>query len=252
MERLRAEHAAAVSYLERLQQTFGRPFLLLLVSACAQQSSPACEANEPLSPVADRSSDRCCFAAADMGVKGALYYIVVLSQLPYYREMGVGAAQYQIYGSIANTPWAMKGLIGAISDALPLGGYHKRGYIAGSCVVGVASFALLAAVPFAADHARICAALFFLASVELSVVDLLCEGRYAEMMVKHPQTGSDLVTWVWMSYHVGALIGSTLTGPMADFVSPRAIFWVALPLAAQILIPTLSGALMGTYAAQVL
>ena len=59
-----------------------------------------------------------------------------------------------------------------------------------------------------------------------------------------PQTGPDLVTWVWMSYHVGTLLGSCLTGPMADYVSPRAIFWVALPLASQILIPVLNGALM--------
>ena len=33
-------------------------------------------------------------------------------------------------------------------------------------------------------------------------------------------------------------------GPMADYISPRAVFWLALPLAAQILIPTLSGALL--------
>jgi hypothetical protein len=175
------------------------------------------------------------------------YYVVVLSQLPYYKTMGVGAAQYQIYGSIANTPWAMKGLIGALSDALPLCGYHKRGYIVGACVVGVVSFALLAAVPFGADEAKVCAALFFLATTELAVVDLLCEGKYAEMMVKHPETGADLVTWVWLSYHIGTLIGSVLTGPMADYISPRAIFWVALPLAAQILIPTLSGALVGEF-----
>lgn len=44
---------------------------------------------------------------------------------------------------------------------------------------------LLAAVPFAAEHAQVCAVLFFLASVELAVVDLLCEGKYAEMMVKN-------------------------------------------------------------------
>jgi hypothetical protein len=218
MERLRAERAGAVAYVRRLEQNFGRSFLVLLVSAY-------------------------------MGVKGALYYVVVLSQLPFYREMGVGAAQYQIYGSIANTPWAMKGLIGGVSDALPLCGYHKRGYIGGACVVGVVSFALLAAVSFGPDDAKVCAALFFLATAELAVVDLLCEGKYAEMMVKHPETGADLVTWVWLSYHVGTLIGSALTGPMADYVSPRAIFWVALPLAAQILVPTLSGALQGTSSA---
>ena len=218
MERLRAERAGAVAYVRRLEQNFGSSFLVLLVSAY-------------------------------MGVKGALYYVVVLSQLPFYREMGVGAAQYQIYGSIANTPWARTGLIGGGSDALPLCGYHKRGYIGGACVVGVVSFALLAAVSFGPDDAKVCAALFFLATAELAVVDLLCEGKYAEMMVKHPETGADLVTWVWLSYHVGTLIGSALTGPMADYVSPRAIFWVALPLAAQILVPTLSGALQGTSSA---
>ena len=98
-----------------------------------------------------------------------------------------------------------------------------------------------------ADEAKVCAVLFFLATAELAIVDLLCEGKYAEMMVKHPETGADLVTWVWLSYHIGTLIGSALTGPMADYVSPRAVFWVALPLAAQILIPTLSGALMGEF-----
>ena len=220
MERLQAERASVVAYVRRLEQNFGVSFLVLLVSAY-------------------------------MGVKGALYYVVVLSQLPYYREMGVGAAQYQIYGSIANTPWAMKGLIGAVSDALPLCGYHKRGYIAGACVVGMVSFALLASVSFGAGEAKVCAALFFLATAELAVVDLLCEGKYAEMMVKRPETGADLVTWVWLSYHVGTLIGSALTGPMADYVSPRAIFWVALPLAAQILLPTLSGALQGTSSAEI-
>ena len=157
-----------------------------------------------------------------MGVKGALYYIVVLSQLPYYREMGVGAAQYQIYGSIANTPWAMKGLIGAVSDAWPLGGYNKRGYIVGAAALGVASFALLAAAPFTPEQARICAALFFCASMELAVVDLLCEGKYAELMVKVPHSSSDLVTWVWGCYHLGTLIGSSVTGTLA---SPCCCWW---------------------------
>jgi folate/biopterin transporter len=206
------ELRGALAYLTRLRTNFSAPFLLLLVSAY-------------------------------MLVKGCLYTVVVLVQLPYYREMGVGSGQYQVYGSIANTPWAMKGLIGMLSDVLPLGGWHKRSYIVGAAAVGAASFTLLAAVPFAAEHARVCAALFCLASLELAVVDLLCEGKYAEMMVKVPESSSDLVTWVWGSYHLGSLLATAFTGPIADHFSPRAVFWVAIPLAAQIVVPTLGGAM---------
>lgn len=60
-------------------------------------------------------------------------------------------------------------------------------------------------------------------------------------MVKHPDTSSSLVTWVWGNYHVGALGASMLVGPLADFVGPRVIFWICIPLAAQIILPSLRG-----------
>ena len=31
------------------------------------------------------------------------------------------------------------------------------------------------------------------------MIDLLCEGKYAELMVEHPETSSDIVTWVRVS-----------------------------------------------------
>ena len=54
------------------------------------------------------------------------------------------------------------------------------------------------------------------------MVDLLCEGKYAELMVKVPHSSSDLVTWVWGCYHLGTLIGSSVTGTLA---SPCCCWW---------------------------
>ena len=53
-------------------------------------------------------------------------------------------------------------------------------------------------------------------------------------MVKHPATSSSLVSWVWGNYHIGALGASMLVGPLADLVGPRVIFWICIPLAAQV------------------
>jgi MFS family permease len=79
--------------------------------------------------------------------------------------------------------------------------------------------------------------MFFLTSMELAVVDLLCEGKYAELMVTKPETGSDLVTWVWACYQTGTLMAAMIIGPVADNVSPTVLFFICIPLALQILWP---------------
>ena len=70
-------------------------------------------------------------------------------------------------------------------------------------------------------------------------MDLLTEGKYAEMMVKRPKTGGDLVTWVWAMYFTAGLIGSSIAGPMSDNCMIREMFWIAVPFAAQVAIPAL-------------
>ena len=200
----------ARTYVRSLTATFGTDFIIIMTS---------------------------CYLA----VKGSLGTFIIQGQLPYYREMGVPAAEYQIYGSIAQTPWAMKALWGTLSDSLPIGGYPKGGYIVAVSAIGFAAFAVLAAVPIGVEQAELAAIAFFAANVDVSMVDLLCQGQYAAAMVAHPETSSALVSWVWGMYHVGALAASTMIGPLADAVNPRIIYWIALPLAGQIILPTLLG-----------
>lgn len=88
----------------------------------------------------------------------------------------------------------MKALNGAISDIYPLLGYHKRSYMIISAIIGSISVLLLASLELTFSTAKVASALMFGAMVEISFIDLLCEGKYAELMKKKPETKGDLIT----------------------------------------------------------
>ncbi len=163
------------------------------------------------------------------------------AQLPYFKKgLGVTGERYQSFGTVAATPWSMKAAIGLLSDTVPIFGYHKKYYVVLVSILGTAAFAVLGFVQLSAPFA---AFLLLLCNLQVATVDLLVEGKYAEKMVEHPDSGSDLVSLVWGLIHVGAFVGSIVAGPMADYFNPRWIFVVCLPLAAQVIFPVLRGAL---------
>lgn len=163
------------------------------------------------------------------------------AMLPYFKNLNITGDKYQSYGTVAQTPWALKAAIGLLSDTVPFFGYHKSSYILLVSVMGTICFAVLGAVQLGPSSAPIAALLMLLGNLQLATVDLLCEGKYAEMMVSKPESGSDLVTYVWGLYMVGTFFGSLIAGPMADHVNPRYIFLVCLPLAAQVIFPVAAG-----------
>ena len=116
---------------------------------------------------------------------------------------------------------------------VPIFGYHKKNYIIIAAAVGSLAFALLSFAPL--DSAvNFAALLFFAAHFGVVTVDLLCEGKYAEMMVQHPFTGSDCVSFVWGVYMLGQLAASGVVGPMSDAGLVRQVFLICLPLAIQV------------------
>eukprot|EP00937_MAST-01D_sp_MAST-1D-sp2_P000271 g271.t1 len=112
--------------------------------------------------------------------------------------MGTPPTRYQALISVAGIPWSLKAAVGVISDTVPIFGYHKKYYMLGSSVVSLAAFVVLAAVPLSGEAgATLSGLLFFLGMVQPMVVDLLCEGKYAEILRRHPETGASIVSWVW-------------------------------------------------------
>ncbi|EKX41851.1 hypothetical protein GUITHDRAFT_88253 [Guillardia theta CCMP2712] len=170
-------------------------------------------------------------------VKGLLNSIMGLIKLSYCKKsLQIDGNQCQTMMSIAMTPWAIKGAMGVVSDAYPLLGYHKKSYIIASAFLGTFAFFMLASTPI---HVAWLAAIFlFLANFQIATCDLLCEGKYAERMQAKPKTGSTMVSFVWGCFQLGSFIASVFVGPIADNYDPQIIFWVCIPLAASILIPT--------------
>eukprot|EP00123_Amoebidium_parasiticum_P008792 comp19027_c0_seq1/m.21424 comp19027_c0_seq1/g.21424 ORF comp19027_c0_seq1/g.21424 comp19027_c0_seq1/m.21424 type:complete len:612 (-) comp19027_c0_seq1:50-1885(-) len=212
-ERFRRPYVYTRYYMVRVTDKFGWRFLVLLTSAY-------------------------------FGVKGFLYQLLMSSQLPFFLQyLQVPATHYQIYGTVATTPWSMKALIGFISDCFPIRGFFKKHYLSASGIVGLVVYLCLGFGDMT-SFPEISAVLFCIGHLQVALVDLLVEGRYAELMVEHPESSSDIVSWVWASYFVGSLVATWVVGPLGDsYISSRdpwyikGMFIAAAPFAFQITIP---------------
>eukprot|EP00920_Eleutheroschizon_duboscqi_P015517 GHVT01035934.1.p1 GENE.GHVT01035934.1~~GHVT01035934.1.p1 ORF type:complete len:349 (+),score=26.74 GHVT01035934.1:316-1362(+) len=195
---------AFIRYLVGVTENFGLPFSIMLLSVYT-------------------------------GVKGGLGRLLEASQLSYLRSLGMSSSAYQAAIAVSSTPWAMKGFFGAVSDAFALGGYSKKYYMLGACLIGSGAIAGVLLIPDAVAKQvyAIPILLFFFIQLEIAVLDLLCEGKYAELMSQKPQTGSDLVTFVWLCVGCGSLLASLVVGPIADHLGPKALLVLALPVAMQ-------------------
>ena len=164
-------------------------------------------------------------------------------QLPYYKQLGFGAEVYQSYVTVGMAPWSMKALIGIISDTVSIRGYHKRYWIVAVSLFGVSGILLLALLPKQDNPwiAIISALMFLFCNLQTATTDLLCEGKYAEKMAEKPETGSDMVTYVWVCIQVGGLVAAIVVGPLVDATKVRYLFWLALPFSIAIVLPTLAG-----------
>uniref|UniRef100_A0A0G4I6L7 Folate/biopterin transporter n=1 Tax=Chromera velia CCMP2878 TaxID=1169474 RepID=A0A0G4I6L7_9ALVE len=197
-------------------------------------------------------------------IKGVQYSLMTAVQLPYCKGLMLDGVTYQTNSNISQIPWAMKGLVGFLSDRFPLFGYSKKYYMLVAAAIGGPALLCLALLPtkIAVGAPWVIGFLFFLTNVQVSSMDLLSEGKYSEIIRRLPATGSDMVSFVWSLTTIGALLGTTIIGPLADALhapeisnhqfdeesrrkqlqdwspAPMSIvFWICLPLALQIVIP---------------
>jgi len=143
----------------------------------------------------------------------------------------------QIFGGVTSLPWAMKPVIGLMSDCFPIGGLNKGPYIVLSSVLGVAALAMLGAAPQGLLSIERVVGCLFLVSLQFSTCDLLTEAKYAEKMQAKPEHGPDLMTFVWFGLQVGGLIATLLVGPAMAHWGPKAPYLLALLPAALIIMP---------------
>ena len=153
-------------------------------------------------------------------VKGLMLSVLGLVKLSYCKKtLKIDGSACQTMMVISSTPWAIKGSIGVLADAYPLFGYHKASYILVAAVIG--SIGLFGLATFPVTSAALSAILLFAVNLEIATSDLLCEGKYAELMQTKPRTGSTMVSYVWGCFQIGSLVAAMFVGPVADHYDPK-------------------------------
>lgn len=155
-----------------------------------------------------------------------------------FRSFAVTGPQLQVYGALASLPWALKPLLGMLSDGCPILGYKKRYYMLLVSIAGVVGFCVVGLAPGLTLHAVIVAQT--LISMQIAGCDLLVEARYASQMREKPEKGPDLMAFLHGGMTVSKLVASCSIGFVIDHMGPRAAYAICIPLAAFIVIPTIA------------
>eukprot|EP01062_Namystynia_karyoxenos_P065277 TRINITY_DN5872_c0_g3_i2.p2 TRINITY_DN5872_c0_g3~~TRINITY_DN5872_c0_g3_i2.p2 ORF type:complete len:264 (+),score=83.27 TRINITY_DN5872_c0_g3_i2:108-899(+) len=152
-----------------------------------------------------------------------------------FRAYGLDAPSLQVMKAATLTPFALKPFIGIVSDAAPLGGFHKIPYmVAATLAAVVAYFGLATAVPEGVNAAAV---LMWVVVMHVALCDLLTEAVYTARMRLSPALGPDLVSFVWGGIQGGTLVSAVTAGPLIQWYGARSCYAVACPVAALVLLP---------------
>mmetsp|Transcript_5904 Transcript_5904/g.10544 ORF Transcript_5904/g.10544 Transcript_5904/m.10544 type:complete len:584 (-) Transcript_5904:49-1800(-) len=158
-----------------------------------------------------------------------------------YKNYQVAGPQMQIYKGVTHLPWAMKPVIGLLSDVLPIFGFNKSPYILIVAVMGTAATAAIGLTPqplLSVSSLVIC---LFGCQLQFATTDLLTEAKYAEKMQSRPQEGPALMTYVWAGMQIGGLVATLLVGPTIEHAGPKMPFLLAVIPCSLIIVPILKG-----------
>ena len=192
--------------------------------------------------------DQCC-------VTGGAYSLVQATALPLMKSLGIGASRQQMYTSVIMSPWAMKPFIGVASDLFTIQGYNKRYFALYSILVGLVGSIMLLwlyhsgfadnaiqqgadAVEYLADMIILC---FTALSYEAATLDILGEGKYAEMMNLHPESGSSIISFKFGWSLLGGIVSQSYVGPLSDAGYFHVLICTAVVLSLTPFYPTLVG-----------
>lgn len=167
---------------------------------------------------------------------------VILQASPYvWKAYHLAAPQAQIMTGVCKLPWGMKPMIGLISDACPIFGYAKAPYMLIAIVSGTSAMACLGFLPFPSLSISDVVVCLFLVHMQISVVDLLSEAKYAEKMQDAPTHGPALMTYVWFGLKAMALVSCLCSGEVLQNYGPQGMFMMAMVPAGLAFLPVSLG-----------
>ncbi len=171
--------------------------------------------------------------------KGLLSAVVESIMLPLFKNVAkVDAATLQVYIMVVMIPWSVKPLVGLCSDTILIKGYNKRGWLVFGSLIGIIASSLL----FLAYGNAIFMVLCFTGiNFEISLYDLLSEGKYSEIRKANPIVGTDISILVQAMQSTGAIVAVLFVGTLSDHGLYVVLFGIAAVLCATPIVPTLLG-----------
>mmetsp|Transcript_6020 Transcript_6020/g.16425 ORF Transcript_6020/g.16425 Transcript_6020/m.16425 type:complete len:591 (-) Transcript_6020:111-1883(-) len=153
----------------------------------------------------------------------------------------VPGPQMQIVSGIVKLPWALKPIIGLVSDVMPIGGYNKAPYMLVVSVLGALSCILIGVLPQEMLSITTIIVFGFFFNLQVSTCDLLSEAKYAEKMQAAPAHGPALLTYVWFGMQVGGLFAIMASGAVIHYMGPKMPYLIATVPAVLVLFPLAAG-----------
>lgn len=171
------------------------------------------------------------------GVRGLANHLCGQSRRWLYREYHIPGPQMQVFEGVVHIPWSLQPLIGFISDLYPVRGYHKAPYMVLTSILAVGAWACIG-LGNSKDHTVTFTVLcLFLGKVQVCVVDLLTQAKYAEELKKTPEHAPDLLSYVWTCITFGDIVAGVICGWIIVTWGCRAPYLLAMIPAALILYP---------------
>mmetsp|Transcript_88860 Transcript_88860/g.153917 ORF Transcript_88860/g.153917 Transcript_88860/m.153917 type:complete len:758 (+) Transcript_88860:105-2378(+) len=177
--------------------------------------------------------------AAQHVLKGVVQQFQAATVMWVFRDYRVSGPRMQVYTSVSNSAWALKPLIGLVSDLVPVWGLHKAPYVVLASTVGVVC---TSAIGFSTCDSMSVVAIvgcLFGMSLQASTCDLLSEAKYSEHLAEKPAFGPDLLTYVWGGISTGNIIAICSVGWLIQNFGPRSVFLACVAPSSAILYPTL-------------
>jgi hypothetical protein len=172
-------------------------------------------------------------------LKGVVQQFQTSSVMWLLREYRVNGPQLQVYVSIANSAWALKPLIGMVSDLMPIYGYRKAPYVVMAACIGVACAFTIGISTKATCTVGVIVACLFGIQLQTSTTDLLTEATYSEHIQERPAMGPDLISFVWGGITIGNMIAISMVSYLIVTFGPREVFLACIIPCAAIVYPTL-------------
>lgn len=161
---------------------------------------------------------------------------------PYlFRLYTVPAPQMQVYQGIAALPWALKPILGLLSDVVPILGYHKAPYMLLTTVLSVVALLQVGMNPNDSMTVRTLVICLFMISLQISTCDLLSEAKYAEKVKENAKHGPSLLTYVWFGMQVGGLAAVVASGFLIQDYGARSPYLICVVPAAAVFFPICMG-----------